>query len=261
METPLLPLTSFSLKAPLKRTECLELMQTITLTQQLLHTAATSFSGWNRYQMQLLGVWPPQKGWLRGLIGKRVSVEVWEQVMKLAGTKSKERKEIHQRKSQPELAIAGAQAQKIFLQFDGGCGPTNPGNMYGSFLVRYPQTGRILKAKRIELGYGTNNEAEFLTLQRALEALVDDMAKQEHSTSEFAVEIQTDSLIVQHRIAHKQKNRTFDLKVSPFEDQHRHSRSNRMTELALDCHALLAKFNNHKIRWQPRQKNVEVFGH
>lgn len=68
-------------------------MTTIRLTSKLLHEAATDgYSGWNREQLELLGMsWPMPAGWLRRLVGKDVPLENWEKVMALKGTKRGER--------------------------------------------------------------------------------------------------------------------------------------------------------------------------
>lgn len=62
-------------------------MADITLTSELLHSAASANRGWNRKQLAVLGVsWPPQKGWLSALVGRTVSAGVWEQFVALRGT-------------------------------------------------------------------------------------------------------------------------------------------------------------------------------
>ncbi len=149
---------------------------------------------------------------------------------------------------------------KITIQFDGGCTP-NPGQMYGSYLIEREDGLEILRASMLAFGKGTNNEAEFLTLETAIDKLLVELSIADFSPKKFFVEIETDSTIVQRRIANAGNNRTYDLaKVSP-QKQYGRSRANRMSQLAMRCHSLLAQFAGHKIRWQPRERNVEAFGH
>jgi hypothetical protein len=52
----------------------------IILTHENLHGCATQWGGFTRAQCQIMGVhWPPRRGWLRDLIGKRIPVEQFEQ--------------------------------------------------------------------------------------------------------------------------------------------------------------------------------------
>lgn len=57
----------------------------ITITPKMIHEAGTTgYSGWNRKQLQCLGVhWPPPKGWLKGLKGAQVSAEKWNRFLAL----------------------------------------------------------------------------------------------------------------------------------------------------------------------------------
>ena len=64
----------------------------------------------------------------------------------------------------------------IEIHFDGGCRPTNPGNTYGSFEVQLNHK-QVFKASRIELGWGTNNEAEYRALIEALKWTLENLLK------------------------------------------------------------------------------------
>lgn len=58
------------------------------LTRAILHGAGTAGVGFNRSQLQVLGVsWPPRKGWLGQLVGAEVSDETWQTVLKLRGVR------------------------------------------------------------------------------------------------------------------------------------------------------------------------------
>jgi hypothetical protein len=61
----------------------------------MLHDAGTGTDwqgrgvGWNREQLAALGIaWPPMKGWLSRLIGRRVPRKMWERFMSLSRRKS-----------------------------------------------------------------------------------------------------------------------------------------------------------------------------
>ncbi len=151
----------------------------------------------------------------------------------------------------------------IFLQFDGGVRPSNPGNMYGSYLIEREDGLEILRMSRLELGHGTNNEAEFLILETALDKLLQELAIADFQPKVFFVVMQTDSMIVRRRIASVNANRMYsenDPRLSP-EKRYGRSRSNRMSELAMRCHQMLAQFGGHSIQWASRERNVEAFGH
>lgn len=60
------------------------------LTHSLLHSAGTKGMGFNVQQLLLLGIsWPPKHGWLRSLVGKEISDEDWQLVMKLKSVRRK----------------------------------------------------------------------------------------------------------------------------------------------------------------------------
>ncbi len=55
------------------------------LTHENLHSIGKSGCGFNSAQLTLLGVTSARKGWLSSLIGKEVSEETWETLLKLKG--------------------------------------------------------------------------------------------------------------------------------------------------------------------------------
>lgn len=60
------------------------------LTRRVIHSAGSQGMGFNRVQLQLLGVsWPPQRGWLVRLVGTEVDDETWETVVRLRGVRRK----------------------------------------------------------------------------------------------------------------------------------------------------------------------------
>ena len=66
----------------------------ITLTYDMLHKAGTTgYSGWNSHQLALLGVGKkPKRGWLKRLVGRKISESTWNEVIELRGMKPSQRK-------------------------------------------------------------------------------------------------------------------------------------------------------------------------
>ena len=61
------------------------------MTDELLHSAATNGCGFSSEQLFLLtGTPKPSKGWLINLIGTELPDELWQRVIALKGSKSKE---------------------------------------------------------------------------------------------------------------------------------------------------------------------------
>lgn len=140
---------------------------------------------------------------------------------------------------------------KIIIHFDGGC-RGNPGQMYGSFAVEYE--GFELFRDTADFGHGTNNQAEFIALERALQWLLDYcMSAETLSPKETELKIFTDSTIVQNRI----NNRGY----RPSKKFANTDGAKRMTECAARCHVLLDKFKSFTCCWNSREVNVEKFGH
>lgn len=138
----------------------------------------------------------------------------------------------------------------ITIQFDGGCQP-NPGQKYGSYHILNSHGEKILGQQRVRLGFGTNNEAEFDTLEMALDDLLDDMDQNKVSPAKYHLAIITDSKIVRNRLL---KN-TIHKKPKWIEA------STRMFNLAEKCLVHIRRFSGFKAIWKPRESNVAAFGH
>lgn len=135
----------------------------------------------------------------------------------------------------------------ISIHFDGGCRPSNPGNKYGSYEILL--CGRSVKVEsRVELGYGTNNEAEFNILIRALDWTLDELDRAGFSPKAFSLWLHTDSTIVRNRLLGR--NQTI-----------RTESQRRMQWLADDCLALIRQFGHVRVDWNGRELNVARFGH
>lgn len=140
-----------------------------------------------------------------------------------------------------------ARMQQIEVRFDGGCRPTNPGNKYGSWQVSL--NGRMVARKtRFELGWGTNNEAEFESLLLALEWLGPAIAETGIPACRFAVTAITDSRIVSNRLNGRNRRRGTEAQQ-------------RMAALTDRCLDKVKDFGRFIARWERRETNVACFGH
>lgn len=60
------------------------------LTHEILHSIGTEGMGWNKHQLELLGVtWPPEKGWLSALIGTDIDDTKFCTLVKLKGVRNR----------------------------------------------------------------------------------------------------------------------------------------------------------------------------
>ena len=128
------------------------------------------------------------------------------------------------------------------LVFDGGS-LGNPGHGYGSYHVTSPRGGTLHE----ELHFDdrgdqvTNNQAEYLTLIRALERLRDRLGER---AREATVEIRGDSQLVINQLNGRWKVRNAEL-----QPLHERARS------------LLAEFGDVDLRWHERANSVKILGH
>jgi ribonuclease HI len=125
------------------------------------------------------------------------------------------------------------------IVFDGGS-KGNPGPGYGSFVI--VQDDEQVVHEKIELGeWITNNEAEYLTLTRALERLLTLVNDDKSDTS---VTIFGDSQLVVNQV-------NGDWKIKKPE----------LRELRDRVVDLLGQFGHSKLRWHSRINSVYVLGH
>lgn len=125
---------------------------------------------------------------------------------------------------------------RVTIWFDGGAGPTNPGNGYGSYEIEGP--GIHHKVSRQQFGSPiTNNQAEYMALLCALEWIA--------TPAEFDVEIWTDSNIVANQVSRAWKP----------------SKNPGLRPLLDEAHRLLNHFRSFSIHWRGREANVARFGH
>lgn len=127
----------------------------------------------------------------------------------------------------------------IQIYFDGGAAPTNPGNAYGSYEISSLIPELNHKTSRMQFGWGTNNQAEYLALIAGLKWL-----RHQLSGRQFRLEIFTDSLLIRNQVAGKWKSRCIHMK-----------------ELRATVLDLLSVYPYWEIKWQGRAANVKRFGH
>ena len=128
------------------------------------------------------------------------------------------------------------------LVFDGGS-LGNPGHGYGSYHVASPR-GRTFHEQLDFAERGdrvTNNQAEYLTLIRALERLREVLGERAATAT---VEIPGDSQLVINQLNGRWKVKNADL-----QPLHERARS------------LLAAFGSTDLRWHARSNSVELLGH
>lgn len=138
----------------------------------------------------------------------------------------------------------------VRIDFDGGC-RGNPGRKYGSYRVHLmlsPVTDVQFLKDRMELGWGTNNEAEFEALIAALYRAQEELANYKIPLDSIYCHVITDSTIVRNRIMGNKK---------PMKSP----RSLAMYALAVRCLDVLNQFDSFKVEWRGRHHNLKIFGH
>lgn len=125
------------------------------------------------------------------------------------------------------------------IVFDGGS-KGNPGKGYGSYQIT--RDGSTVAHTAEEYGDNfTNNQAEYLTLIRALTWLADELGDEAPSTS---VVVHGDSQLVI-----RQLNGQWKIKNAGLRD------------LAMDARMQIARFGNVTLNWHPRAMSVARLGH
>lgn len=129
------------------------------------------------------------------------------------------------------------------ITFDGGS-KGDPGLGYGSYQILRVRD-RKERVQRLEFGDRvTNNEAEYLALIRALEALIKGIRLAGNEPQMFALEVRGDSKLVMEQVAGRWKVK--EPRLQPF-----HKRARQ----------LLDEFGSVKLTWHRRDKSVAVLGH
>lgn len=130
----------------------------------------------------------------------------------------------------------------IYLVFDGGS-LGNPGKGYGSFVFK----GIVRQIEPVQIdfpGVTTNNEAEYLTLIKALESIQNQVAAVGQTAAELRIVVKTDSKLVVEQVTGRWKIKKAELR--PLVEQARR---------------LLGQFASWEIEWHPRTESVRILGH
>lgn len=128
------------------------------------------------------------------------------------------------------------------IVFDGGS-LGNPGKGYGSYRLTGPDGFEDARRQDYpELGNrATNNQAEYLTLIRALQRLAGELGD---AVGTAHVRIEGDSQLVLQQVAGRWKVKNEGLRP-----------------LHAEATALLRKFGKWETAWHPRRRSVDILGH
>jgi ribonuclease HI len=132
--------------------------------------------------------------------------------------------------------------EKYILVFDGGS-RGNPGRSFGSFRIQ-PGKSKPKAPVRLDLGHGTNNEAEYRALIAGLQATVALVEQQDLDPAEVHIEIRGDSQLVLNQLSGAWK-----------------TKNPRMRSLRDQAAALLVRFGSSNLVHQSRSRTVEILGH
>jgi len=135
-----------------------------------------------------------------------------------------------------------AASRPVVLTFDGGS-LGNPGRAYGSYRLT-PTRGKALPPKRLEFGYGTNNQAEYQALIAGLEGLLSWARRGKLDPQSVAVELRGDSQLVLNQLSG-------EWRVKDPELRRLHSRAR----------GLIDHFGRVEFIHQPRAVTVRMLGH
>ena len=126
--------------------------------------------------------------------------------------------------------------------FDGGS-KGNPGNAYGSYLIEHGESVTV-GPKRVDLGRGTSNEAEYRCLIAALEELDALLRREAVRPAQVALEIRGDSLLVLRQVEGAWK-----------------VKEPRLRALHEAARELLDAYREVSFRHHPRWQSVRRLGH
>lgn len=125
---------------------------------------------------------------------------------------------------------------------DGGCSVHTEHKMYGSYVIM-TKSGKT-KNKKFELGEGTNNQAEYLSVIEALNDLYKTITDAGKESSKYSVVVYVDSMLVKQQVTGKWKIKDQDLK-----------------SLHATINYIVTAFSKVDFVWIPREEIVDVLGH
>jgi ribonuclease HI len=131
---------------------------------------------------------------------------------------------------------------RVELIFDGGS-RGNPGPAYGSYRIKQGSS-RARKPVRLNLGQGTNNEAEYSTLITALKDLLHELGQSGIDPNRVQLKVFGDSQLVIRQLQGEWK-----------------AKDARMRALRDEAQALLKGFGSVEYVHQSRSHSVAALGH
>ncbi len=135
-------------------------------------------------------------------------------------------------------SISDRSIMKYTIWFDGGCQP-NPGQGYGSWEIQDEDGVLVQHRQREQFWTMTNNLAEYHALQSALGWLIT-----YGLTMDVVLDLRSDSKLVVEQVNRRWRVKNPHLKV-----------------VVEQVWELLNHFPDWELNWNPRQINVERFGH
>jgi ribonuclease HI len=131
---------------------------------------------------------------------------------------------------------------KFELVFDGGS-RGNPGPAYGSYRIKQGSSG-ARKPVRLDLGRGTNNEAEYRTLIMAFKNLIDELNRDGIDPGQVELKVCGDSQLVIRQLQGQWK-----------------AKDARMRAMRDEVWNLAETLGSVKYVHQPRWRSVAALGH
>lgn len=173
------------------------------------------------------------------LINSKPGRDWWEEQRRLADPLKAEKKTSGEKRDGDLVVIA--------VVFDGGghLGPAY-GPIFGSYRITMGDEELFL-AEGLDLGMGTSNDAEFVTLIAALEKTLDLCAEDGIGSKRVELHAFGDSqLVVRALVTFRRPSKIKAPNLKPLRDE---------------AKGLSEQFGAFDIFWQPREKSVEVLGH
>lgn len=130
----------------------------------------------------------------------------------------------------------------LYIVFDGGS-KGNPGKGYGSFVYK----GVVRATTPVQVvypGVTTNNQAEYQTMIRALETVLEELKQAGYDSRDLKVTIKTDSKLVVEQTNGRWKIKNAELRP-----------------LVQRAQTLLQQFRSWKLEWHSRTESVRILGH
>ena len=132
---------------------------------------------------------------------------------------------------------------RVVAYCDGGCKPTNPGNMYYSYMIteQFKDEIKVVGTVTNPSGYGTNNIAEYDAMRMVLDCL-------RRKYTDTLIEVRTDSQLVIKQISGEFKCK--DEKLKPL-----------LKQVKDIIHGIKSHNNDISFHYENEKKIKEILGH